>query len=76
MGYVAVENNNCFGKYFDLSKYYIDCGTSLLPNRLILLNGADYNAPSNNAPTTMDAAKQKFNQMYDISKEQKEKYYK
>ena len=75
MGYVAVENDNCYGKYFDLSKYYIDCGTSLLPTRLIALNGADYNAPNNGGPTTMDAAKQMFNQMYNTSREQKEKYY-
>lgn len=75
-GYIAVENGDCFGKYFDNADYYIECGTSLLPKRIIVLNGADYNAPSGNAPQTMDAARRKFDTMYSTSKTQHDKYFK
>ena len=74
-GYVAVENGRCYGKYYDTSKYYIVCGSKLLPNRLIVLNGADYNSPTNGAPTTQDAADKLFDKMYAVSQKQKEKYF-
>ena len=74
-GYVAVENGRCYGKYYDTNKYYIECGTALLPTRLIVLNGADYNAPSNGTPTTFAAAEKEFNTMYETSKTQKLKYF-
>lgn len=74
-GYVAVKNGNCYGKYFDNSKYFIECGTSLLPKRIITLNGADYNIPSYSGPKTMSDAKQKFDKMYSTSKAQHKKYF-
>ncbi len=76
-GYVAVVNNRCYGKYYNPNEYYIECGSDLLPTRLIVLNGADYQAgPSANTPATMDAAKTKFDSMYKVSREQHEKYFK
>ncbi len=74
-GYVAVENGDCYGKYYDMADYFIECGTTLLPKRIIVLNGADYNAPSNGIPQTMDAARDKFEKMYSTSKKQHEKYF-
>ena len=74
-GYVAVKNNRCFGKYFDTNKYYIECGSELLPDRIIVLNGADYTAPMGNAPKTKSDADKKFDTMYTISQKQKEKYF-
>lgn len=74
-GYIAVENGRCYGKYYDISKYYIECGASLLPTRIVVLNGADYNAPMGNAPTTMAAADAIFDTMYSTSQAQKAKYF-
>lgn len=74
-GYIAVKNNDCYGKYYDIADYFIECGTDLLPERIIVLNGADYNAPSHDAPTTMDAARQIFDKMYTTSKIQHDKYF-
>ncbi|MBQ4069929.1 MAG: hypothetical protein IJD52_00955 [Alphaproteobacteria bacterium] len=71
-GYVAVQNGRCYGKYYDSARYFIECSPEL---RLIVLNGADYNTPTNGAPTTMDAAEKLFEQMYMVSKEHKEKYF-
>ncbi|MBR6685247.1 MAG: hypothetical protein IKL37_03185 [Alphaproteobacteria bacterium] len=75
-GYVAVENGRCYGKYFDTSKYFLDCGTKLTPDYIIVLNGADYQNPSATAPTTQSAADTKFDTMYTVSKSQKSKYFK
>jgi hypothetical protein len=75
-GYIAVENGDCYGKYYDSAKYFIECGTDLLPKRLIVLNGADYNAPAYGTPATMDEARQKFDKMYTTSKNQHNKFFK
>lgn len=74
-GYVAIENDNCYGKYFAPSEYYIDCGSSMLPDRIIALNGADYNAQITGLPRTQAEAKQKFDTMYNVSQKQKAKYF-
>ena len=74
-GYVAVENGDCYGKYYDSADYFIECGTELLPKRLIVLNGADYNAPAYGTPATMDEARKKFDTMYTTSKSQHDKYF-
>lgn len=75
-GYVGVKNNRCYGKYFSPDQYYIECGTSsLLPTRLVILNNADYTAPMNGAPATKEAAEKIFEDMYKISKIQKQKYF-
>ncbi len=75
-GYAGIENGRCYGKYYDESQYYIECGTALAPTRLIVLNGADYTAPSNGAPTDMDAAERLFDKMYSASQTQHAKYFK
>ena len=75
-GYAAVENGKCYGKYYDPSKYYLDCGTNISPDYIIVLNGADYNYTSTNAPTTQSAADAKFDTMYTVSQQQKSKYFK
>ncbi len=76
-GYAAVINGKCFGKYYNPSQYYIDCGAELKPSRLIVLNGADYNAgPSANTPASQAAADTLFKQMRDRSTTQREKYFK
>ena len=74
-GYAAVKNNKCYGKYFDPNKYYIDCGADTLPTRIIVLNGADYTAPSTGAPVTKKDANKIFETMYSVSQEQKQKYF-
>ena len=76
-GYVAIENNGCYGKYYDQSEYFIECdGNNLLPSRIILLNGADYNMPSGNFPADESAADKIFDQMETISETQRQKYFK
>ncbi len=74
-GYVAVENGRCYGKYFDTSEYYIDCGSDLLPQRLIVLNGAE-NTPSISGPSTMTEVEKLFDKMYSTSKDRKSKFFK
>lgn len=76
-GYVGVLNGRCYGKYYDMNEYFIECGASnLLPTRLIVLNGADYTAPQGNAPTDKASADKKFDKMESISKTQRSKYFK
>lgn len=72
-GYVGIENGRCYGKYYDSAQYYIECGTDLLPSRLIVLNGADYTATTK-YPTESDAEKM-FDTMYSVSRDQKAKYF-
>ena len=74
-GYAAVANGRCYGKYYDSAKYYIECGNQLLPTRLIVLNGADYMASAGGNPTTESDATDLFNEMYSVSKKQKDKYF-
>ncbi len=74
-GYVGVENGRCYGKYFDSAQYYIECGDTLEPTRLIVLNGADYTASMNGAPTDATAAEQLFDKMYSVSQAQHAKYF-
>lgn len=76
-GYVASLNGRCYGKYYDMAEYFIECdGTSLLPSRLIILNGADYNSGITGAPSDKNAADVIFDKMYSTSKAQHAKYYK
>lgn len=74
-GYVGVENGRCYGKYFDSAQYYIECGDTLEPTRLIVLNGADYTASMNGAPADATAAEQLFDKMYSVSQAQHAKYF-
>lgn len=74
-GYVGVENGRCYGKYFDSAQYYIECGNTLEPTRLIVLNGADYTASMNGAPADATAAEQLFDKMYSVSQAQHAKYF-
>lgn len=74
-GYVGVINNNCYGKYFDDAKYYIDCSSGLEPERIIILNNADYDADGTDAPQTQSDADEHFEKMYNASKKQHTKYF-
>lgn len=77
-GYAAVQNDVCWGKHYDVSKYYIDCGNADadIPARLIVLNGADYTTGTTNAPTDRTAADKLFDEMYSVSSTQHGKYFK
>lgn len=76
-GYVATVNDKCYGKYYDMSKYYIECnGSDILPERIIVLNGADYTASSANAPTDESTASKLFDSMESISASQRKIYFK
>lgn len=76
-GYVAVVNNRCYGKRFSDSEYFIECtGSSITPNRLIVLNGADYNTGGANVPVTAQDADAIFDQMYKTSQAQYKQYFK
>ncbi|MFQ6729807.1 MAG: hypothetical protein ACLRFK_02005 [Alphaproteobacteria bacterium] len=74
-GFIAVANGNCIGKYIDESKYYIDCGKNLLPERLVLLNGAEITTANSNTVTNKNDANELFDKMYKASKKQKNKYF-
>lgn len=75
MGYAAIDTGKCYGKYFDSSQYYIECGTKMQPSRIIILNGADTNAPQDGAPATLTDAERVFESMYQTSVEQRKKYF-
>jgi hypothetical protein len=75
-GYIAVENGKCIGKYIDESKYYIQCGKDLLPERLILLNGAEITTTNTGVITAQNEANKLFNKMYNVSQKQKKEYFK
>lgn len=80
-GWVGVLNQRCYGKYFDPSKYYIECeGTNLLPKRIIILNGSDKvigsgSAPSANYPTDTSAAATLFDKMQGVSAGKKSQHF-
>lgn len=76
IGYVGILNGRCYGKYYDPSQYYIDCGagSNELPNQLIVLNGADYLAPMDGAPATQAEADTLFDRMYSVSQTQRNNY--
>ena len=65
-GYAHVKNGRCYGKRYSESEYYIDCSTGNAA-RLIILNGADYTAPMDDAPRTPDEAEQIFAEMFEIA---------
>ena len=73
-GYIAVENGKCVGKYLDESKYHIQCGKGLQPERIVLLNGAEITKNTGNITTQKDADKI-FNTMYSASKDQKKQAF-
>ncbi len=75
-GFVAIAQNKCMGKSFDTAEYFIECdgGDGTLPNRLIVLNGADANASGGMA--SRDAANQLMEKMYQVSQTQHKKYFK
>ena len=74
-GYAAVLNGNCYGKYYNDTKYHIECGNELLPERIIVLNGANYGKHTGNAPTTMNDANDMFDKMYKTSQTRKKQYF-
>lgn len=81
-GWVGVVNQRCYGKYFDPSKYYIECeGDNLLPKRIVVLNGSDKvigrngTVPSVDYPTDTAAATTLFDKMQSVSANKKSKYF-
>lgn len=75
-GYIAVLSNDCYGKYFDMAEYKIECGNAELPNRIIVLNDADYtDRVDNRTPQTQDAANDMFDTMYETSLAQQKQYF-
>lgn len=78
-GFAAVENGNCFGKYYDSAKYQIVCNAkNIKPEKFIILNGANfsYSDGDSDHPLTPSDADDIFDDMYDVSKLQKAKYFK
>ena len=71
--YVNVRNGKCYGKRYAESEYYIDCSRGDNDVRLIILNGAEYTQPMGDTPTTMDAARDIFDHMVEISAKQRNK---
>lgn len=62
-GYVAIANGNCYGKYYDTSRYYIQCNGEI--PTLIVLNGAEYDTSGRATyPLTQSDADAIFNRMY------------
>lgn len=76
-GYIAVLADDCYGKYYDMGKYKIDCGDAgEMPNRIIVLNDADYtDRIDNRIPQTKDAADALFDTMYEASQAQQKQYF-
>ena len=75
-GYAAVENGDCFGKYYDTTEYHIECGTKIDPTQIIILNGADFRySDGANYPLTARDADKIFDTMYDVSSAQKKQYF-
>lgn len=76
-GYIAVQNGKCWGKYYDLAKYYIECGdkNKIEPTRMVVLNGADYDTGSTNAPIKRDDANKLFDTMYENSSVKHKEYF-
>ncbi len=77
-GFIAIENGRCYGKYYNPNEYYIDCngGRDLLPARIIVLNGTDIQNATQDIPTTMADADAIFDEMFRLSQQQKEQYFK
>ncbi len=76
-GWVGVLAHQCYGKFYDPAQYFIECdGNSLLPKRLIVLNGADAMDTSGDYPTDTNAAKELFDKMRSVSDAQRAKYFK
>lgn len=76
-GYVAILNQRCYGKFYDPAKYFIECNNdSVLPSRIIVLNGADYTTGEDGqmAPDS-NATNQLFDKMFKVSEEHRGKYY-
>ena len=71
--YAAIKNGKCYGKYYDSQKYALECGTGLIPTRIILKNNADYGNYSDRIPVTQNEADKIFEIMYENSLAQKEK---
>lgn len=61
-GYVAISTGKCYGKYYDTTRYFIQCAGEV--PTLIVLNGANYETGNSPYPLTQDDADAIFNQMY------------
>lgn len=70
-GYAAILNDKCYGKYYDPSKYAIECNGE--NPMLVLLNGAVYN-PGGRGMSQSDA-NSAFGTMVSASARQREIYF-
>ncbi len=75
-GYAAVQNGDCYGKYYDFAKYHLVCGNDLEPDLIVITNGADYTLASGNMPADRNAADALFDKMESVSQVQHAKYFK
>lgn len=79
-GYVAIVNQNCYGKYFDPNMYYIECKSGqLLPERIVALNGADayvgVTSTKPTYPTEQSAANSIFGTMQSDATNQRKSHF-
>lgn len=76
-GWVAVKNGNCYGKYYDPARFYIECGANELPTRIIELNGANaqIGGGASNSPADLSAANSLFNSMQNVSETKKQEHF-
>ncbi len=61
--YVAIADGNCYGKYYDSGRYYVQCNGEI--PTLIVLNGANYETVNTSYPLTQSDADAIFNRMYE-----------
>lgn len=78
IGYIGLQENGCYGRPYDYTKYYIECdenSDSFTPSRIIILNGAEYITGTTSAPIDKNAANSIFDNMESVSERQREKYF-
>lgn len=72
-GYAAVLNGKCYGKYYNMDKYIIECDGET-PS-LVVLNGANYSSGGHSSVTT-SSVNTLFNTMMTSAASQRAKYFK
>ena len=76
-GFIAIEEDGCYGKEYDYNQYYIECNNDgeMLPSRIIILNGAEYITGTNANAMDTNAADDIFDEMESVSERQRGKYF-
>lgn len=77
IGYIAVQNSCCYGKYYNPEKYLIECSGSELPSRIVILNDArdTYTTDTPHVPVDQTSATKLFLNMFSVSKEKHKEYF-